>query len=510
MAASKVACASFNLGTNTTITITRDNKAYTHTLRYSFNGATGTIVTKTTQTTYVWTPPADMFYSKIPNKSSGYGTITCETHNGNTLVGTTTCGFYAYAVRSECLPDVNGFVVDTNESTIAVTGDASTLVRYLSKPEATVFGTPKNGATIEALQTENPVGLVATASPYVFDTVYSDEFRFKAVDSRGYSTVVKINVPFVEYDPCYFDKQPVVARTETTSTTANATITGYCYNGSFGASLNDLIVKYRYKTGGIYGDYVTVTGIPTWNIDGTFSVTTAIPNLSLDESYTIEFVVEDKLTSFSAEVVLGQGSGDLRIAKDYVQTKNNLYIGTETNTEFRATKLRRFLNNKLYEANFGVGNAGGGGACAIELYEDGVQVARYDLHKSGFLHNTRTFMSVAEIMSSAPSAVAGGGQGYMLLNGGDSVSPILVQWGRVTVTPTAANTLFTQKVNFMYQFNGLPFVSTEKSSAAPDTVFANAGDITSDGFNIYVKRPTATATSIMWYAIGNGSNALPE
>lgn len=510
MGASRVACASFNLGTNTTISITRDNKAYTHTLKYSFNGATGTIVSKTTAISYVWTPPASTFYSKIPNATSGYGTITCETYNGSTLIGTTTAGFYAYTVKSECVPDVTGSVVDTNEKTIALTGDSSKLVMYLSKPKATVFGTPKNSATIKELSTENPVGLIATTSPYTFDTVYSDEFRFKAIDSRGYSKQVSINVPFVEYNPCYFDKLPSLARTETTSTTANVVITGYCFNGSFGKTLNTLTVKYRFKTSGAYGSYVTITAIPTWNTDGTFRIATTISNLSLEETYTFEFVVEDKLTSFPVEVLLNQGVGDFRIAKDYVQAKNNLYLGTENNTEFRAVKANRTLYGKHYEANFGAGNAGGGGSCAIELYEEGVQVARYDLHKGGFLHNTKTHMSVSEIMSSAPSTVAGGAQGYMLLNGGDSVAPILVQWGRVTVTPSQANTLFSQKVNFNFEFTGIPFVSTEKATSAPDSVFANAGDITASGFTIYLKRPTATATSIMWVAIGNGSNALPE
>lgn len=510
MAASRVACASFNLGTNTTISITRDNKAYTHTLKYSFNGATGTIATKTTQTSVVWAPPASEFYAKIPNTTSGYGTVTCETYNGNTLVGTTTAGFYAYAVKNDCVPSVSGAVVDTNSATIGLTGNASTLVLYLSKPKCTLTATPKNSATIKTLQIENPVGLVATTSPYTFDTVYSKEFRFKATDSRGYSTETIVNASkLIEYNPCYFDTIPVVARTESTSTTATATLSGYCFNGSFGSVSNALSVKYRYKTSsGAYGSYVNVT--PTWNADGTFTANVSIPNLSLGETYTIEFVVSDKLTTFPVETVLGQGTGDFRIAKDHVLAKNNLYIGSKTNTEFRATKVRRVLNGKLYEANFGAGNAGGGGACAIELYEDGVQVARYDLHKGGFLHNTKTNMSVADIMSSAPSTVAGGAQGYFLLNGGDSVDPILVQWGRVTVTPTQANTLFSQKVNFNFQFSGLPFVSTEKASSAPDSVFANAGDITASGFAIYLKRPTATATSIMWVAIGNGTNALPE
>jgi hypothetical protein len=510
MGASRVACASFNIGTNTTITITRDNKAYTHTLKYSFNGATGTIVTKTTQTTYVWSPPASTFYSKIPNATSGYGTITCETYNGNTLIGTTTTGFYAYTVKSACVPSVHGSVVDTNEKTIALTGDSSTLVLFLSKPEATAFGTPKNGATIKDIIIENPVGLVATTSPYIFDTVYSSEFRFKAIDSRGYSTQVSTNVPFVEYYPCHFDKIPVVSRTETTSTTAKVTLTGYCFNGSFGKTLNTLTVKYRYKTGGSYSAYVTASGIPTWNIDGTFSVAVSIPNLSLEETYTFEFVVEDKLSSFPVEVVLSQGVGDFRIAKDYVLAKNNLYLGTEENTEFRSVKARRFLRDKHYEANFGVGNAGGGGSCAIELYEDAVQVARYDLHKDGFLYNTLTYMSVAEIMSMLPSVVGDGPQGYFLLNGGESVAPVLVQWGRVNVTPTTANAVTKQTVNFTFPFSTAPFVCSDKATGTPASVFANVGDITKDGFSIYLQRSNTTATSILWMAIGNGTASLPE
>lgn len=505
-----MACASFNLGTNTVISITRDKSSYTHTLKYSFNGATNTIATKTNQTSYVWSPPESIFYSKIPNAVSGYGTITCETYDGNTPIGTSTCGFYAYAVKSKCLPSVSGAVVDTNPKTIALTGNSAILIQYLSQPKATLTATAKNSATIKTIQIENPVGLVATTSPYTFDTVYSDEFRFKATDSRGYSTIETVDIKnFILYEPCYFDKVPIATRIESTSTTAKATLNGYCFKGSFGSQSNAITVKYRYKTSnGAYGNYISIT--PTWNSDGTFSAIVTINGLSLDETYTIEFVVEDKLTSFPVETVLGQSVGDFRIAKDYVFAKNHLYIGTPNNTEFKATKLRRVLNGKLYEANFGVGNAGGGGACAIELYEDGVQVARYDLHKNGFLHNTITNMSVADIMSSAPSTVAGGGQGYLLLNGGDSTTPILLQWGRVTVTPDTANVMKSQKVNFLYGYSGIPFVCTEKATSAPSTVFANAGDMSATGFNIYVQRPTATATSVLWFAIGNGSNALPE
>lgn len=508
MATSRVACASFNLGTNTTITITRDNKAYTHTLKYSFNGATGTIVTKTTATTYVWTPPASTFYSKIPNTTSGYGTITCETYNGNTLVGTSTAGFYAYAVKADCLPTVTGTVVDTNSATIALTGDASTIVAILSKPKATLTATAKNSASIKTIQIDNGWGLVATTSPYTFDKVWGNQFFFKANDSRGYSNTHTLTVSkFIDYYPCYFDKTPVFKRTETTATTATASIVGSCFKGSFGAVSNTLTVKYRYKTSsGTYGSYVNVT--PTWNTDGSFTANVTLTNLSIGEAYTVEFVAQDKLTSFPVETVIGRGVGDLRIAKDYIQAQNNLYLGSKNNTEFRAVKVNRNLNEKHYEANFGAGNAGGGGSCAIELYENEVQVARYDLHKDGFMYNTKTHMSVAEITAMAPSTVGGGIAGYFLLNSADN--PVLVQWGRVNVTPTTANAVFSQKVNFLWQYRGLPFVCSDVATSAPATVHVTVGDITSTGFSLYVQRPTATSTSILWMAIGNGTDSLPE
>ena len=515
MAASRVACASFDIGTNTTISITRDSSKYTHTITYKFGNATGTIATKTTQTSIVWNPTASTLYAQIPNAASGYGTVTCQTYNGSTLVGTTTAGFYAYAVKSNCLPTVTATIVDTNATAIALTGNSSKLIRYLSKPKVTLTTTAKNSATIKSTLIHNyGGGLTATTTPYTFDTVLSKEWRCTATDSRGYSTTTTYNVPFVEYEPCHFTTQPTIKRTESTSTTATLTIKGYCFNGSFGTVNNTLTVKYRYKTAtGSYGSYVTAT--PTWNADGTFTATPSVPNLSLTEQYTFEAIVQDKLTSFGdgEAILLTQGIGDLRIGKDYVMTKNNMIVGDKNNEEWRCFKARRKREGINYDANFGAGFGGGGISAVMEVNQvvDGVEtkLARYDLMKDSFLYNYFTNMSVAEIMSFAPSTVAGGLQGNLLLNGGNS-QPILIQWGRVSLTPTAANTVFKQAVNFSKQYTGLPAVFTEKSTGGPATVFANAGDITTTGFNMYLQRTSATATSIMWVAIGNGTDIMPE
>lgn len=512
MGASRVACASFNLGTNTTITITRDNKAYTHTLKYSFNGATGTIVEKTTQTNYVWTPPTSTFYSKIPNVTSGYGTITCETYNGTTLVGTTTCGFYAYTVRSACEPTVSGTVVDTNASTIALTGNSSTMVLYMSKPKCTLSATAKNSATIKTIQIENPVGLVATTSPYTFSTVYSDEFRFKATDSRGYSKTTTVKAPkFILYEPCYFETTPVVTRTESTSTTATATLKGYCFKGSFGSVSNAITVKYRLKTSsGSYGSYVTVT--PTWNTDGTFTATVSIANLTLNETYTIEFVVSDKLTSFPVETVLGSGMGDLRIGKNYIQTKNDFIIGDDNSTDWRNLRVQRKIGEDKYFTNIAMSSVSGA-STVCELYKrhdsGSTLLGRVDLRSNGHLYNYLTSMSFAEIMAMIPTMASSGNRGYLLLNGGDS-NPCLLQWGRINKVPDGANVVTSVDIGFIYEFSGQPIVFVGSVHNLSATLEIASGSPTTEGCTLYLKRANTGNTGLFWLAIGNGSNALPE
>jgi len=508
MAASRVACQSFNIGTNTVISIARDKSTYRHTLKYNYGTKSGVIATKTNQTSVVWSPNAADFYSQIPNGTTGYGTVTCETYDGNTLIGTTTAAFHAYAVKEDCLPDVSAVIEDTNPATIAVTGNKNKLVRYISKPKVTLNAVAKNSASIKSRQIYNPVGLIATESPYTFPTVYSDEFVLKATDSRGYTTEEVQKAEFVLYDPCFFSSI-ALKRSESTATTARAELTGFCFNGSFGASNNALTLKYRYKTSGEYGSYVTIPN-PVWNNDGTFSAAVDIPNLSLDESYIFEFIAEDKLSSFVAdEIVLGKGSGDLRIGKDYIQTKNSIYAGDVDNTAWKCHGARRKINDVLYVSNFGTGLVGSEGAAVLELYKGDNIVGRAELREDGHLYNLFSSMSLAEMMSSAPSNDWDNAQGYLIINGGSS-SPILIMWGVIYLTPSAANTPTSKKVNFNHSFLGKPYVDVGFLSSVPKQASVAANNVSESGFDAVIDRINTVTTSVTWVAIGNGSNALPE
>lgn len=518
MAASRVACQSFDIGTNTVITITRDKSSYTHTITFKFGSYTGTIATKTTQTSIVWSPAAASLYAQIPNSASGYGEITCQTYDGNTLIGTTKASFYAYAVAEECIPNVTATVEDTNASTIAVTGDKKDLVCYISKPKVTVNAGPKNSATIKSIQIANPVGLYADESPYTFDTVYSKDFRITVIDSRGFKREELVQADnFIIYDPAhvYFAE---IKRPETTSTNATATVRGYCFKGSFGAAANTLTLKYRYKTAeGYFTNWTTYTNV-TWNTDGEFSAAIPLTGLALEETYIFEFHVQDKLTVFqSDQYILDRGIGDLRLGKDYARFKNKVEIGSLYEDYYKPFRSMRSAGGKGFYAETGASYIPGSGvrSFVLQLYE-GVtrdstkdkRLARYDIRDDGYMYNHVRNMGVAEMMSMTPDMTTSGNRGYMLLNAGSSV-PILVQWGRINKVPTGANVVTEQAINFLLPFNSVPAMYTVGVHNLTTTLEAFNGTPTKTGATLFFKRGNGSNTGMYWLAIGDGTAAMP-
>ena len=104
------------MGSAGTITITRASSSFTHTLAYSFGNASGTIVTKTSNTSVSWTPPLTLA-NQIPNSTSGTCTLTCYTYNGNTLIGTST-STVNLSVPASVKPTIGAFVVSRVDGTV--------------------------------------------------------------------------------------------------------------------------------------------------------------------------------------------------------------------------------------------------------------------------------------------------------------------------------------------------------------------------------------------------------
>lgn len=476
MAASKIACTSFDIGTNTTITISRDSAEYTHTITYKFGKTSGVIATKTKEATIIWSPEAAVMYTQIPNSVSGYGTLTCETYSGDTPIGTTEAKFYAYAVKADCVPEATAEIIDTNSAVVAITGSNTKFVSNVSKPEVTITAKAKNGAVLTGCQVSND-GQVGTTNPCTFESMRGKEFKIKVTDSRGYSTEISKEVDCVDYSPAYFNYLKV-ERTESTSETAVATIKGYCFKGNFGAADNTLGIKYRYKKD---GEYTNVPGVK-WNDDGTFSASANISGLNLKEQYHFEFLAEDKLTVFVSDVVLNPGTGDVRIGEDYVQLKNDLIIGDANNNEIKSVSVRKIVNGVVHKLCIGVDER-----AYLELRAGGKVRTRIEI-KDGHLYDSLSGMAIAEIASEIENST----------HGCIRLSDVLLQWGQVGITPTAANNVRSVKIKFENKYAEAPAVYIETPmNVQADTYGAAVAEVT-----IRLKHATTETKVVKWIAVG--------
>lgn len=316
---SSVTCADGNIGSATTININRASSSFTHTLTYSFQGLTGTIATKTTNTSIGWTIPTS-FYAKIPSANSSKGTITCQTYSGDTLIGTSTCTFNAFVINSN--PSISATVEDTNTSAIQATGDKNKLIRYISNTKVVITATPKNSATISSVKVVNGSQAKITSTSTI-NAVDSGTFNLSCIDSRGLSASATITKTLVEYI------KPVITgvilnRPSTTSSIINASVQGLCFNGNFGIGNNTFELKWRYKksTETTWSSYTIVTATRTgnnFNFSGELG-----KNFSYTEAFNFEFVLSDYFMSNTYSATVTRGLPIIDIGKDDINVNGVL------------------------------------------------------------------------------------------------------------------------------------------------------------------------------------------
>lgn len=275
--ASGIGATDANIESVSTITITRYNNAYLHTLTYKFGNLTGEIVSKSPSTSIAWTVPAK-FYDQIPDTMSGVCTIICETfHNGKSL-GKDECQITVTASIDRCAPIVSGTVSDINETTTALSGDPRIIIRYLSTAFCTISATPRNGATITSMTIDG--NAVSASSPSVtYTEVEKTEFTFIATDSRGYTTSVIVKpietIPYIK-----LTINPLFRRPSTTSGEIVLSFNGRFYNGNIGNYGNSLTIRYRYRdiSEAAYGEWVTIdtsnysTGLSSYSSYGEIAI----------------------------------------------------------------------------------------------------------------------------------------------------------------------------------------------------------------------------------------------
>lgn len=102
----------------------------------------------------------------------------------------------------------------------------------------------------------------------------------------------------------------------------------------------------------------------------------------------------------------------------------------------------------------------------------------------------------------------GDAYGHILYNNG-----LLLQWGAVTITPTAINTVASAEIIFPIPYNARPHITGTLMANTPQLVTwgMGGGSPQTDGLVIYLNRSTLHSTAFRWMAVGMADlSKLPE
>ena len=334
--ASTVSCSTANIGSNATITINRASSSFTHTLSYTFGNLDETIVTKTNKTSVSWKIPTS-FYAIIPNSKSGTGTITCDTYNGTTKIGTRTCTFIAKVSESASKPTLSPTVVDNNSTTIALTGDNTKFIKYCSNAAVTTGAEARNSATLKSQKITCGSKSISSASGTI-NKVESGSFKFSATDSRGYTTSQTVTKTLINYVKLTCSMNASAA---STSGVAELKISGNYWDGNFGATNNTLTVQYRYKEqDGTYSNW-TNSSASVDKSNNTYSTTVTISGLNYLNAYTFQARAIDKIATVKTTEqtrktvpVFDWGKNDFKVNGDFRVTGATTLDGNLTGKLF--------------------------------------------------------------------------------------------------------------------------------------------------------------------------------
>ena len=335
--ASSVTATDANIGSASAININRASSNLTHTLTYSFSGLSGTIATKTSSTSVGWTVPTS-FYQKIPNSSSGTVTITCDTYSGETKIGTKTTTMTISVTESSKPVIDTATVIDTNATTVALTGSNKRLVSYKSTVKLDVSGRCLNYAGFSKLRENNINDISATKTTSGGTTTVTGtktytnntltQFKICLVDTRNkvsnYKILNQANSSFVvvPYIPLTINAE--FKRTTPTGGGIRLKFAGNFYNGYFDANktkFNTLVLKHRHReNGGTWSDWtnLVLNTDYSYGSGNTYSSTTISVGTDYDykKKYEFQLSYADKLSSTTFTQTVKEGEPIFDFGKD--------------------------------------------------------------------------------------------------------------------------------------------------------------------------------------------------
>ena len=212
-------------------------------------------------------------------------------------------GTYYYSVLHRTFtlanvqPLMSATVIDTNSTTIGLTGDSNVMVQYFSDAQIAFNASGQNGATISSLKCV--CGNKSRTSDGVISDVESGTFTFTATDSRGFTVTQTVNKTLIPYIKLTTKLQLLSMDTDGTGAVS---ISGNLFRGSFGKVTNNPVVSYRFRTqGGSWGSWTNVV----YNItNDSYYSEVQLNGLDYQKTYEFEAKAVDSLMTVTTALTV--------------------------------------------------------------------------------------------------------------------------------------------------------------------------------------------------------------
>lgn len=316
-----------------TMSVTVYNTSYTHTLVIK-NGST-TILTITglslsngSNTITLTAAQRSTVLAAMSALKSFTGTFTLTTYSGTTQIGTASEKTATVQTTSaNSAPTFTAFTFeDSNATAVGVTGNNQILIQNISTLKLTLTAaTAKNGATISSYSvvagSKTASGTTTTITVGTLTDKGTVPVIVTAIDSRGYTTAVTVNITVLEYEGINiteYTMRRVNEVEDTTQVTIGGDITPVTIGGVNKNSLRYLYYRYRKTSDSAYNSYKDITSSTEYDDSGFNFESDEWLSLDADYSYYVQFLVTDKLTSDTVTITVPQGTPLLALRRKKV------------------------------------------------------------------------------------------------------------------------------------------------------------------------------------------------
>lgn len=179
--------ATINFGEKTRIHINRASGSFTHTLTFKWNSNNNTFASKINYIDYDFTPSIDLS-RYIPDRTSGWGTIVCDTYSGGTKIGSSSATLTIHTINdSRFRPVINGFTISEGNPEVT-TAVGAVYVQSKSKLKVNTNARSKMYSTISKIETK--VGNATYIGSSIVSGFVAESGKLDIIvtvtDSRGY------------------------------------------------------------------------------------------------------------------------------------------------------------------------------------------------------------------------------------------------------------------------------------------------------------------------------------